>query len=29
MHDGAAVGICPHSGRAHLGYDRARVLLDH
>ncbi|MFI6180347.1 tyrosine-type recombinase/integrase [Nonomuraea sp. NPDC051191] len=24
----AAVDICPHTGRARLGYDRARVLLD-
>ncbi|MFI6740911.1 tyrosine-type recombinase/integrase [Nonomuraea sp. NPDC050451] len=24
----AAGGICPHTGRARLGYDRARVLLD-
>ncbi|MFI7640462.1 hypothetical protein [Nonomuraea sp. NPDC049400] len=24
----AAVDICPHTGRARLGYDRARVLLE-
>ncbi|MED7924348.1 hypothetical protein SMD20_08900 [Nonomuraea sp. LP-02] len=24
----AAADICPHTGRARLGYDRARVLLD-
>ena len=24
-----AKDICPHTGRARLGYDRARVLLDH
>jgi integrase len=27
-HPGAEL-ICPHTGRARLGYDRARVLLDH
>ena len=25
----AAKDICPHTGRARLGYDRARILLDH
>ena len=24
-----AEDLCPHTGRARLGYDRARVLLDH
>ncbi len=25
----AAADVCPHTGRARLGYDRARILLDH